>query len=69
MWLDDGMLPHLRGLMDLPGDDDNPVHEVVRREGLKQVDSLMMVLDKTFSAAGAVSGMLPGPVAADTTAG
>lgn len=53
--VDDGPLPPNKGIMDLPGDDDNPIHGVVRCKGLQQVNSVMMMLSKTFGAAGEVS--------------
>lgn len=55
VFIDDGPLPPSKGLMDVPGEDESPMRAVIRSEGFKQVDSLMMVLDKTFLAAGPVS--------------
>uniref|UniRef100_A0A383WEQ2 Uncharacterized protein n=1 Tax=Tetradesmus obliquus TaxID=3088 RepID=A0A383WEQ2_TETOB len=57
VFIDDGPLPPSKGLMDVPGEDESPMRAVIRSEGFKQVDSLMMVLDKTFLAAGPGSAL------------
>jgi hypothetical protein len=56
VFIDDGPLPPSKGLMDVPGADLSPLRNVIRSEGFKQVDSLMMVMDfKTFDSAENVS--------------